>query len=692
MLLNEFFGKPVDIGKKMSKDQDDQKLSDELFWYIVDHDRLHKDFFHPLAAKMKIQQDGGKVDKEKTVSEFAPMVKKGCLEFFKFKKMKGHPEKVFHKELFKDICEKLYDHYNQGIQKDHYTLGLSESALTSPMSMQDYVRMADNIHAKMMAANQRNDADEWNRLKQEYEQLAAIAKKGMVPESQVDEIFNPSSSLANLLRGIGEVAGDLMPVSTNQTGNNNMAEELVRGVDAKGRTQSQWMKLVKAKFPNAKMQQAKMPDGPCQAILPDGRKLFWNKVKQGVAEGWKDEANDYKEWSNYVKDELSSVAPSQQYSMAQRLSQIERKHFGSEIETGFNTQTGKPDSTSNKGLTGTVSQIYSAIKDGSLGAAAPATGTQSTQFGTVTKPTNAPDLYRASPAAVNGNRPAAQSQSPSGSGNIKILRTEEDWEEALNNQDSSSNGPMTASGFSSAMSKLPSWKVMLATIMLASKLPIIGDKVKNTIVSSIKNEFGVQMSFKEALGYMQHVRTTPPEEIVSPAVWKFEKDGGDYETAIEQLPDDDVNVSPAHVMATISNNLISSGVAQEIKPKKEEKPTSGGAGAFGNMASQLTNKNEPVAEGIGGAVDAKGRTQDQWAQLVMSKFPGTKITQAKMIDGPMQATLPDGRKLYWSKVDQGVAADKQVPIGEHLENQMSKFIGRIIANEAIQNNQRRSKS
>jgi hypothetical protein len=211
MLLNEFFGKPVDIGKKMSKDQDDQKLSDELFWYIVDHDRLHKDFFHPIAVKMKKQQDGGKEDKEKTVIEFAPMVKKGCLEFFKFKKMKGHPEKVFNKELFKDICEKLYDHYSQGIKKDHYKLGISESA--TPMRMQDYIKMADEIHAKMMAASQRNDVEEWNRLKQEYEQLAAIAKKGMVPESQVDEIFNPSSALATFLRGVGSVAGDLMPAA-----------------------------------------------------------------------------------------------------------------------------------------------------------------------------------------------------------------------------------------------------------------------------------------------------------------------------------------------------------------------------------------------------------------------------------------------------------------------------------------------
>jgi hypothetical protein len=69
-----------------------------------------------------------------------------------------------------------------------------------------------------------------------------------------------------------------------------------------------------------------------------------------------------------------------------------------------------------------------------------------------------------------------------------------------------------------------------------------------------------------------------------------------------------------------------------------------------------TGQLNTVTEGVSGAmeraVDAKGRTQAQWAQLVRSKFPNAKITQAKMIDGPMQATLPDGRKLGWSKVEQ----------------------------------------
>ena len=62
-----------------------------------------------------------------------------------------------------------------------------------------------------------------------------------------------------------------------------------RGVDASGRTQSQWIQLVKAKFPDGKMIQSKMPDGPVQVTLPDGRQLGWSKVEQVVAESASDE-------------------------------------------------------------------------------------------------------------------------------------------------------------------------------------------------------------------------------------------------------------------------------------------------------------------------------------------------------------------------------------------------------------------
>jgi hypothetical protein len=59
------------------------------------------------------------------------------------------------------------------------------------------------------------------------------------------------------------------------------------------------------------------------------------------------------------------------------------------------------------------------------------------------------------------------------------------------------------------------------------------------------------------------------------------------------------------------------------------------------------------------AVDNKGRTQQQWIQAVKSKFPDAKIIQSKMIDGPIQANLSDGRTLSWNKVEQGVAEEKQ---------------------------------
>jgi len=73
-----------------------------------------------------------------------------------------------------------------------------------------------------------------------------------------------------------------------------------------------------------------------------------------------------------------------------------------------------------------------------------------------------------------------------------------------------------------------------------------------------------------------------------------------------------------------------------------------------------------VAESTGRAVNDKGLTQQRWLQLVQTKFPDAKIVQAKMIDGPSRATLPDGRTLSWTKVDQGVAEDGPVTIGSRL--------------------------
>jgi hypothetical protein len=123
MLLKEFFGKTVDPIKNLHKGRDDQTVGDELFWFIVDHDKLHKDYFHPLAKKIKIANKDGNIDKEEMCDAFMPMVLKGCKEYYEQEKMQGRLGKMFSKELRKDMCERLFDHYREDIIKDKYKLG-----------------------------------------------------------------------------------------------------------------------------------------------------------------------------------------------------------------------------------------------------------------------------------------------------------------------------------------------------------------------------------------------------------------------------------------------------------------------------------------------------------------------------------------------------------------------------------------
>jgi hypothetical protein len=124
MLLKEFFGKAKDIAKEMRKERDDQGVGNDLFWYIIDHDRLHKDYFHPLAVKIYKAHKGGSLDKENMTKEFEPMVKKGCMEFFEHNKMPGRFKDHFSKELMKDMCERLFDHYREDIIHGKYKIGV----------------------------------------------------------------------------------------------------------------------------------------------------------------------------------------------------------------------------------------------------------------------------------------------------------------------------------------------------------------------------------------------------------------------------------------------------------------------------------------------------------------------------------------------------------------------------------------
>lgn len=125
MMLKEFFGKAVNIDKHMAKTDQNQGLGNDLFWFIIDHDKLHKDYFHPIAKKIHQAHKSNKIDKEALVKEFMPMVRKGCQEFYNYNKMPGRFETNFSQKILDELCERLYDHYKDDISSNkQYRLGV----------------------------------------------------------------------------------------------------------------------------------------------------------------------------------------------------------------------------------------------------------------------------------------------------------------------------------------------------------------------------------------------------------------------------------------------------------------------------------------------------------------------------------------------------------------------------------------
>jgi len=119
MKLYEFFNQPIKISKR-GQDTDNDKRTDELFWYIIDHDKLHKDYFFPIANKLKKLKE---CKPEQVLEIYMPMVIKGCKEFYHDKELKGKLGKEFPKEMREDMCHRLHDHYAEDIKKDKYKLG-----------------------------------------------------------------------------------------------------------------------------------------------------------------------------------------------------------------------------------------------------------------------------------------------------------------------------------------------------------------------------------------------------------------------------------------------------------------------------------------------------------------------------------------------------------------------------------------
>jgi hypothetical protein len=124
MLLNEFFGNyAFKTGNDHATSKEDAKikeadLCDDVFEYIINNDKLHKEEFFPIAEKVVKE-----ATKEQKSDLWMPMATKGCMQFYKENKMKEDPKKIFTMEMRKKICDKLAEHYQGDILKGIYNLG-----------------------------------------------------------------------------------------------------------------------------------------------------------------------------------------------------------------------------------------------------------------------------------------------------------------------------------------------------------------------------------------------------------------------------------------------------------------------------------------------------------------------------------------------------------------------------------------
>jgi uncharacterized protein YpiB (UPF0302 family) len=124
MLLNEFFGNyAFKTGSDNATSKEDAKMKEDdlcndVFEYIINNDKLHKEEFFPIAEKVVRE-----ATKEHNSDLWMPMANKGCMQFYKENKMKEDPKKIFTMEMRKELCSKIAEHYQGDILKGIYNLG-----------------------------------------------------------------------------------------------------------------------------------------------------------------------------------------------------------------------------------------------------------------------------------------------------------------------------------------------------------------------------------------------------------------------------------------------------------------------------------------------------------------------------------------------------------------------------------------
>ena len=102
---------------------DQDKMADDLYWFMLDHDKLHKECFLPVARELSEKIKTKTLDRKEDAKKFMPMINRACMEFYKQYQMTEDPKDVFTKEMRRGLCKRLADQSFEDIEKDEYSFG-----------------------------------------------------------------------------------------------------------------------------------------------------------------------------------------------------------------------------------------------------------------------------------------------------------------------------------------------------------------------------------------------------------------------------------------------------------------------------------------------------------------------------------------------------------------------------------------
>jgi hypothetical protein len=119
MKLYEFFG-ALNVNQSPDKNEDGvlskeerEQFKNDLFNYILDHDKIHKENFYDVTEEIF-------KDKECKENVWSPIVKRGCMDYYREQQLKDDPKDIFTDEFQEDMCKMLDDHYRKDILKGEY--------------------------------------------------------------------------------------------------------------------------------------------------------------------------------------------------------------------------------------------------------------------------------------------------------------------------------------------------------------------------------------------------------------------------------------------------------------------------------------------------------------------------------------------------------------------------------------------